>query len=98
MAVTDWGYPFEIMCDTNNFAIGAMLCQRKDKVMRAIYYASRTLNEAQGNYTTTEKEMLVVVYSYDMFLAYCQRYFIRKYTGRTSNKVDFESRYRLHRD
>ena len=70
MAVPDWGFPFEIMCDASDFAVGAVLGQRKDKVFRAIYYASRTLNEAQGNYTTTEKEMLAVVYSCDKFRAY----------------------------
>ena len=49
------------MCDESDFAIGAVLGQRRDKLFRAIYYASQTLNEAQLNYTTTEKEMLVVV-------------------------------------
>ena len=45
----------------SDFAIGAVLGENRDKLFRAIYYASRTLNEAQLNYTTTEKEMLVVV-------------------------------------
>ena len=35
-----------------------------------IYYASKTLNEAQRNYTTTEKELLAVVYALDKFYAY----------------------------
>ena len=61
MALSDYGFPFKIMCDANDFAIGAILGRRKDKVFRAIYYASRTLNEAQGNYTTIKKEMLAVV-------------------------------------
>ena len=46
---------------SSDFAIGAVLGQKRDKLFRAIYYASQTLNEAQLNYTTTEKEMLVVV-------------------------------------
>ena len=67
MAVTDWTFSFEIMGDASNFAVRAVLGQRKDKVFRAIYYAIRTLNKAQENYTSTEKEMLAVVYSCDKF-------------------------------
>ena len=39
--------PFDIMCDTSNFSIGSFLGQRCEKIFRAIYYVSRTLNEAQ---------------------------------------------------
>ena len=47
------------------------LCWGKgETIFRAIYYASRILNEAQKKYTTTEKEMLVVVYSCDKFKSY----------------------------
>ena len=35
-----------------------------------VYYARKTLNEAQRNYTTTEKELLAVVYTLDKFQAY----------------------------
>ena len=58
------------MCDASDFAIGAVLGQKQDKLFRAIYYASRTLNEAQLNYTTTEKEMLAVVFACDKFQSY----------------------------
>ena len=63
----NWGEPFEIMCDANDFAVGAILGQRRGNIFRLIYYASKTLNEAQENYTTTEKEMLVVVHTCDKF-------------------------------
>jgi len=66
----DWSQPFELMCDASDFAVGAVLGQRKDKVFHAIYYASKVLNEAQVNYTTTEKEMLAVVFAFDKFRAY----------------------------
>ncbi|XP_070015629.1 uncharacterized protein [Nicotiana sylvestris] len=56
----NWEQPFELMCDANDHAMGAVLGQRKDKLMHPIYYASRTLSGAQLNYTVTEKEMLVV--------------------------------------
>ena len=65
-----WDLPFELMCDASDYAIGAVLGQRVDKVFDTIYYASRTLNEAQLNYATTEKEMLVIVYACDKFRPY----------------------------
>ncbi|MCI63950.1 hypothetical protein A2U01_0085207, partial [Trifolium medium] len=48
------------MCDASDFVVGAVLGQRHDKVFHSIYYASKTLNESQLNYTTTEKELLAV--------------------------------------
>nr|GEX67678.1 reverse transcriptase domain-containing protein [Tanacetum cinerariifolium]GEX67843.1 reverse transcriptase domain-containing protein [Tanacetum cinerariifolium] len=44
-----------------DFAIGAVLGQRQDKYFRPIHYASKTMTEAESNYTTTKKEMLEVV-------------------------------------
>jgi len=49
----DWNLPFEIMCDASDYAVGAVLGQREDKKMHAIYYASKTLDGAQVNYATT---------------------------------------------
>ena len=51
----DWDFPFELMCDASDFAIGAVLGQKREKIFQVIYYASRTLNDAQLNYATTEK-------------------------------------------
>ena len=51
----NWDLPFEIMCDASDYAVGAVLGQRLDKKPTAIWYASKTLIEAQMNYTTTEK-------------------------------------------
>ena len=66
----NWGQPFEIMYGASDFEIGVVLGQRRENIFRPIYYASKILNEAQENYTTTKKEMLVVVYSYDKFRSY----------------------------
>lgn len=65
-----WDLPFEIMCDASNYAVGAVLGQRIDKRSNVIYYASRTMNPAQCNYSTTEKELLVVVFALDKFRSY----------------------------
>ena len=40
------------------------------KIPHAIYYASRTLNDAQLNYSTTEKELLSVIFALDKFRSY----------------------------
>ena len=48
------------MCDVSDYAIEVVLGQRVDRIPRVIYYASMTLNDAQLNYLTTEKEMLTV--------------------------------------
>ncbi|GKD01573.1 reverse transcriptase domain-containing protein [Tanacetum coccineum] len=63
----DWDLPFELMCDASDFAIGAVLGQCHEKHFRPIYYASKTINEAESHYTTTEKEMLAVVYAFEKF-------------------------------
>ncbi|CAL8135446.1 unnamed protein product [Prunus armeniaca] len=70
MQPPDWNLPFEIMCDASDYAIGAVLGQRRDKKPYVIHYASRTLNSAQMNYSTTEKELLAVVFALDKFRAY----------------------------
>ncbi|RVW30823.1 Retrovirus-related Pol polyprotein from transposon 297 [Vitis vinifera] len=66
----NWELPFEVMCDSSDYAIGAVLGQREDGKPYVIYYASKSLNDAQRNYTTTEKELLAVVYALDKFRAY----------------------------
>ena len=67
MAKPDWNKEFEIMCDANDYAMGAVLGHKVDKAFRAIYYSSKTFNEAQENYTTIEKEMLAMVFSCENF-------------------------------
>jgi hypothetical protein len=70
MKPPDWSLPFEIMCDASDFAVGAILGQRVGKLPHVIYYANKTLMDAQVNYTTTEKELLAVVFALDKFRSY----------------------------
>jgi hypothetical protein len=66
----NWGVPFEIMCDASDYAVGVVLGQRIDKLPHVIYYVSKTLNDAQLNYSTTEKELLAVIFALAKFRSY----------------------------
>nr|GEX83765.1 reverse transcriptase domain-containing protein [Tanacetum cinerariifolium] len=66
----NWDQPFELMYDASDFAVGAVLGQRVEKHFRPIHYASKTMTQAESNYTTTEKEMLAVVYAFEKFRSY----------------------------
>ncbi|GJV97517.1 reverse transcriptase domain-containing protein [Tanacetum coccineum] len=67
MIKPDWSVPFEIICDASDYAVGAVLGQRKDKHFQPIHYASKMMNKAQENYTITEKKLLAVVFAFDKF-------------------------------
>ena len=58
------------MCDASDYAIEAVLGQKRERIFQVIYYASRTLNDAQLNYATTEKELLAIVFAFDKFRPY----------------------------
>ncbi|GJZ75923.1 reverse transcriptase domain-containing protein [Tanacetum coccineum] len=70
MIKPDWSLPFEIMCDASDYDVEAVLGQRIDKHFKPIHYASKTMNEAQKNYTTTEKELLAAVFAFKKFCQY----------------------------
>ena len=70
MATSDWNNEFEIMFDASDYAMGAVLGHKTNKMFKAIYYASKTFNEAQENYSTTEKEMLALVFACEKFRPY----------------------------
>ncbi|GJX89029.1 reverse transcriptase domain-containing protein [Tanacetum coccineum] len=56
----NWDLDFELMCEANDYAVGAVLGQQIKKKFCLIYYASKTMNNDQEHYTTSEKELLVV--------------------------------------
>ena len=58
------------MCDASDYVVGAVLGQRVDKKLNVIHYATETLDSAQRNYATSEKEFLAVVFACDKFISY----------------------------
>ena len=74
------------MCDPSDHSIGAVLGQRKRKIFHYIYYASKTLANAQLNYTTTKKELLVVIFAFDKFRAYLVDIKVTVYTDHSAIK------------
>ncbi|CAA7394571.1 unnamed protein product [Spirodela intermedia] len=82
----DWSLPFEIMCDASNYAMGAVLGQTKESKPIVISYASKTISDAQLNYTKTEKELLAIVFSLERFRSYILRAKIIIYTDHAALK------------
>jgi len=74
------------MCDTFNYVVGVVLSQRVDKLSRVICYASKTLNDAQLNYSTTEKELLAVIFAFNKFRPYLIASKVLIYTDHASLK------------
>ncbi|GKE10211.1 reverse transcriptase domain-containing protein, partial [Tanacetum coccineum] len=84
MVKPDWSLPFELMCDASDYAVGAVLGQKSRKYFQPIYYASKTMTEAQENCTTTKKELLAVVFAFDKFLQYLVLSKTRVYTDHST--------------
>jgi len=76
----NWELDFELMCDESDYAVGAVLGQRKNKIFHSIHYASKVLNEHQVNCATIEKELLAIVYALEKFRSYLIGYRVVVYT------------------
>ena len=63
LIIPNWTMDFHVHYDASNIAIGAVLAQNihgdRDS---PIHYASRFLNNAEKNYSTTEREALAMIY------------------------------------
>ena len=86
MRAPNWQLPFQVMYDASDFAIGIVPGKREDGKPYVIYYVSKTLNEAQRNYTTTDKELLAVVFALDKFCAYLVGSFIMVFIDHSALK------------
>jgi hypothetical protein len=82
----NWSQPFEIMCDASDYAVGAVLGQRKKDRVHTVYYASKTLNGAELNYASTEKELLAVVFAFEKFRSYIVNSKVIVYTDHAAIK------------
>nr|GFB12647.1 hypothetical protein [Tanacetum cinerariifolium] len=89
----DWDMPFELMCDASDFSIGAVLGKCQDKHFRPIHYASKTMTEAESNYTTTKNEMLAMVYAFEKFRSYLIMNKSIVYTDHSALKYLFAKKY-----
>nr|GEZ72065.1 reverse transcriptase domain-containing protein [Tanacetum cinerariifolium] len=86
----------ELPLHLDDFAVGAVLEQRIKKHFRPIQYASKTMNQAERNYTTTEIEMLAVVYAFEKFRSYLIMNKIIVYTNHSALKYLFAKKTRRH--
>ncbi|CAN6445398.1 unnamed protein product [Victoria cruziana] len=82
----DWLLPFEIMCNAFDYAIGVILGHQVEKNPIVMYYASKSLVDAQMHYTTIEKELLVVVFALEKFRLYILGSKILVYTDHAALK------------
>ncbi|KAA3466733.1 Retrovirus-related Pol polyprotein from transposon 17.6 [Gossypium australe] len=74
----DWEEHFVIMCNASDYAVGAK--------MNKIHYASKMLNSTQCAYTTTEKEMLAIIFACEKFRPYLMVNRAYVYTDRSTLK------------
>ena len=58
------------MCDVNGVALGVVLVQTREKILHPIYYASKSLNEVQKNYTVTEEVLVALDFAFEKFCFY----------------------------
>jgi len=67
---TDFTKPFVLTTDASGFAVGAILCQGTISQDKPIAFSSRTLNQAEQNYSTIEKELTAIVWACRYFRPY----------------------------
>ena len=72
-----------------DYAVGAVLGQGVDKKLNVIQYASKTLDNAQRNYATTEKEFLAVVFACDKFRPYIVDSKVTIHTDHAAIKISY---------
>ncbi|GJR79188.1 reverse transcriptase domain-containing protein [Tanacetum coccineum] len=86
LVAPEWDLPFKIMCDACDFTVGLVMGKRKAKHFQPIHYASKTMTDTQAHYTTTEKDLLAVVYAFEKFRSYLVLSKIIVYTDHSALK------------
>jgi len=79
LAYSNFNLPFILTTDVSKLAVAAVLSQVQDGAERPIAYASRQMNTAERNYSTTEAEMLALVWAAKYFRCclYGKRFVVR---------------------
>ena len=86
--------PTEIWCDASNIAVGAVLVQLQHGIWKPLSFWSRQLNNAQRNYSTTDRELLAVSYAVDKLRSYLEgqpivvRTYHKPLVGSVTKKAD----------
>lgn len=76
----DYNLPFLLKTDASAYALGAVLLQGESENEHPVEYASRLLNAAEKNYSTTEREALAIVWAVQKFRGYLEGADIRLIT------------------
>lgn len=88
------------MCNVSDCVVGVVFGQRYAKYFHVIYYAIKVLNKKQINYTTTEKELLAIVFALEKIHTYLIGSKVVIYTDHATLKYLFtkgDSKMRLLR-
>jgi hypothetical protein len=83
---------FEILCDAYDYTLGAVMGQHVNKLPHVIYYANRTLKDEQLKYSTTENELLAIVFAVDKFKSYLLGSKVNIYSDHVALKYHFSKK------
>jgi len=86
LACPDFDKPFILQTDASDYGIGAILTQETERGEKVISYSSRTLNGAEKNYSTTEKECLAIIWAIRKLKPYLEGYHFKVVTNHMALK------------
>lgn len=86
LACPDFDKQFILQTDASNYGLGTVLTQNINDEERVIAYASRRLNNAECNYSATEKECLAIVWGIRKMRQYLEGYRFKVITDHLSLK------------